>query len=491
MAAFVAFWACSMQPVEGQAPANSYTVAELGYYNGINDVGHLVGEITTEEWTYHAILTVDGEIRDLGTLGGEYSSARRVNSRDQVVGWASLWGDEEWHAFLWDPTTGVMRDLGTLGGTVSEACAINEAGQVVGTSNTVEGRARAFLWQNGQMVALPLPTGYTQSEAFGINASGQIVGNVYDGAGSRPFRWTPSIPNGTVGTLQLLSATGNGSAYAINRFGDTVGQLGSQAVLWPGSGGPAVILIGGTAASANSINDTRVVVGAAASAFVWDPANGARAVNRMVDTYASVNNAIAVTAYGQILGFNDYGSVLLTPSPIPSYPRDLLDSGVGILSLSWSASPGATSYNVKRWNGTAYSIVGTVAGTTYQNSGIPSSQANLYVVSAFNAYGESANSDPAYSLPAPPTNLTAATGKGKGAIDLKWKASTAWNVTQYRIYRSTTKSGGYTLRATVGQFTSFTDSGLAAKATYYYVVTAVNGLGREGVYSNQASATAR
>jgi probable HAF family extracellular repeat protein len=495
VAALVAFWVLTPRLAEGQAPVNSYSVTEVGPYSDINDLGHLVGYTYVDEWswTYHASLTVDGTTVDLGSLGGELSSAISVNNKDQVVGWSSLWGDTESHAFLWDPTLGMM-DLGTVGGSYSDARGINDAGQVVGISNTVEGTNRAFLWQNGQMVALPLPPGYTGSEAYGINESGQVVGIAYDATTSRPFRWTPSVPNGTTGTLELLSTTAGGSANAINAAGDTVGRLGSQAVLWPGSGGPAVVLSTSMSAYARSINDSRVVVGAGPTGFVWDPVNGTRDLNRLADmpTGVMLDSADAVTASGLILAYRyDYGGFLLTPSPVPSYPRDLLDAGVGGLSLTWSASPGATSYNIKRWIGTDYSVVGTVTGTSYKNASIPNSQAGLYVVSAVNSYGQSANSDPAFSRPVPPTNLTASTGKGKGAISLKWKASTAWAITQYRIYRSTTNGGGYTLRSTVGQVTSFADTSLPANATYYYVVTAVNGSGRESIYSNQASATAR
>src|SRR6266496_3313345 len=54
---------------------------------------------------------------DLGTLGGTYSSAARVNGSDQVVG-ASTTVDGSTHAFSWTQAGGMI-DLGTLGGNYS------------------------------------------------------------------------------------------------------------------------------------------------------------------------------------------------------------------------------------------------------------------------------------------------------------------------------------------------------------------------------------
>ena len=57
-------------------------------------------------------------IVNLGTLGGPSSEAHAINDRCQIVGWAQTPSNLT-HAFLWED--GVMNDLGTLGGNWSSA----------------------------------------------------------------------------------------------------------------------------------------------------------------------------------------------------------------------------------------------------------------------------------------------------------------------------------------------------------------------------------
>ena len=82
-------------------------------------------------------------MRDLGTLGGEWSMAFAVNDRGQVVG-KSMTKSGDIHAFLWQ--SGKMTDLGTLGGEESEAVAVNDRGQIVGSADTKSSAYHAVLW---------------------------------------------------------------------------------------------------------------------------------------------------------------------------------------------------------------------------------------------------------------------------------------------------------------------------------------------------------
>ena len=91
-------------------------------------------------------------IIDLGTLGGSISWASGINNAGWVTGGASISGDTETHAFLYDGER--MHDLGTLGGDFCAGYGINNLGNVVGHSRLTNGTHRAFLYTAGRMIDL-------------------------------------------------------------------------------------------------------------------------------------------------------------------------------------------------------------------------------------------------------------------------------------------------------------------------------------------------
>jgi len=96
---------------------------------------------------------------------------------------------------------------------------------------------------------------------------------------------------------------------------------------------------------------------------------------------------------------------------------------------------------------------------------------------------------------APPTAVTA-TGACQALvlgpeIQLAWTATSSTYATGYKIYRSTTNGGPYTLVTTVTgrSTTSYTDTGASGFATtYYYVLTALY-LNWISINSTQATGT--
>jgi len=186
-----------------------------------------------------------------------------------------------------------------------------------------------------------------------------------------------------------------------------------------------------------------------------------------------------------------------TPLPgVPLPPTGLTaTSGNAQVALSWTASSGATTYNVKRAtvNGGPYTVVASPTSTSYTNTGLTNGTTYYYVVTAVNSAGESGNSSQASATPqatstAPPTMLKANDTK-PGSINLRWTQSATPGVTQNKIYRRI--SGGVypsTATATIGVTTSYVDATVSSGTTYCYVVTAVSSSG-ESPRSSEACAT--
>lgn len=181
-----------------------------------------------------------------------------------------------------------------------------------------------------------------------------------------------------------------------------------------------------------------------------------------------------------------------TITPLAAVPVNLTaTAGNAEVALAWTASSGATSYNVKRAtdSGGPYTQIASGTSTSYTDSSVTNGTTYYYVVSALNAGGESANSAAASAtpqspnLPAAPANLAATPGNAQAS--LTWSASTG--ATGYNLKRATSSGGPYTQIAMLAT-TSYVDTGLTNGTTYYYVVSAVNASG-EGANSTQVSVT--
>ncbi len=180
---------------------------------------------------------------------------------------------------------------------------------------------------------------------------------------------------------------------------------------------------------------------------------------------------------------------LAPPASLTAAPGDTL------VSLSWPASVGATSYHAKRAtaSGGPYQTLACPIGTSYTDTGLTNGVSYFYVVSAAfsgspNAGGESADSDEASAIPrppppSPPTGLAATPSSGQ--IALAWNPSSG--ATSYRVKRATVSGGPYGVIKTLTS-TSYTDTGVANGTTYYYVVSAVNS-GGESSNSSEVNAT--
>lgn len=192
---------------------------------------------------------------------------------------------------------------------------------------------------------------------------------------------------------------------------------------------------------------------------------------------------------------------LTPPTPPPPNPPAGVQASGGdtIVNLSWIASPGATSYKVRRstTSGSGFSeIASGVTGLSYQDTGRTNGTPYYYTIRATGSGGDSVDSAEASATPqstvtGAPRNLSAV--EGSTVITLSWEAPTSGGTGYYNIYRGTASGGPYVKDNTnpVNALT-YQDTGLTNGTPYYFVVRAVNPTtSAESANSNQVQATPR
>jgi probable HAF family extracellular repeat protein len=292
--------------------------------NKINNHGQVIGASLTAAGEWHGFLwTAEGGMIDLGTLGGSESDALGINDQGQVVGYSQT-ASGDYHAFLWTAEGGMV-DLGTFGnGTYSEADAINNLGQVVGIRTTIPGdplddpavaySAHAFLWTAARGMVDLGTLGGSFSYAGAINNSGQVVGDSLTAAGEdHAFLWTVARGMVDLGTLGGTYSF----AYAINNQGQIVGNAETasgedHAFLWTAARGMVDLgTLGGSYSYGYAINNLGQVVGFSYTAsgeehgFFWTAAGGMVDLGTLGGT---ASGALAINKVGQIVGFSTTAS---------------------------------------------------------------------------------------------------------------------------------------------------------------------------------------
>ncbi len=161
------------------------------------------------------------------------------------------------------------------------------------------------------------------------------------------------------------------------------------------------------------------------------------------------------------------------PAP-PPVPSGLVAGAGQPILLTWTATPGATSYNVYRSTSGSgpFTNIAAAFWPNYQDSNVTDAVTYYYAVSSVGKGGESAVSPTASVTaclpPAVPSGLTVTLSGGQAILD--WNAVPC--AASYTVVRATAGTP-YTLVASGLATTSYTDSNWAPG--YYYAVAADNG----------------
>jgi len=367
----------------------------------------------------------------------------------------------------------------------------------------------------------PAPTGVSATPASGqvtLNwtaSPGATTYNVYRGTTSGGESGT-SLAFGITGTTYTDTSVVNGTAYyytvgAQNTAGYS--PWSSEVSATPSGSGTAPGAPTSLAASAGNGQATlNWTAGSGAVSYnvyrgTTSGGESATPVATNVTTMPYIDGSLTngTTYYYKLKSVNGFGTsaysneTSVTPTSgvtIPSAPTSLAaTAGNAQIALTWTASSGATSYNVYRGTTaggeSATAIATGITTASYTNTGLTNGTAYYYKVKAVNSAGSSGYSNEANATPSAPTAPAAPTGlsatAGNAQVSLSWTASSG--ATSYNVYRGTTAGGeSATAIATGITSTSYTNTGLTNGTAYFYKVKAVNGAGTSG-YSNEASAT--
>ena len=305
-------------------PANIVDLGTLGGNSstafGLNDLGQIVGSSDTGQRAIHAFLWEAGRMTDLDSSDARSSAAYSINNAVQIAG-VYFARDRDTSGFLYSVGKVTVLSQAPHG----RASGINNAGQIVGDLATEPASPRqAFLWNAGAVVDLGT-LGGVGSEARAINDSGQIAGSAHlDGGSLHAFLYS-----GT-GLTDLGTLGGkNSTAYGIDNAGEVVGasqtaENGVQhAFLYRQGAMTDLGTLGGNESQANGINDSGWIVGWSRTAgdgqraFVWR-------TGRMVDLNSLISagpgiwleEAIAINAAGQIVANASNGHAYLISLPV-------------------------------------------------------------------------------------------------------------------------------------------------------------------------------
>jgi fibronectin type 3 domain-containing protein len=382
--------------------------------------------------------------------------------------------------------------------------------------------------------AATAPGAPTLSSASAGNATVSLTWNAPSSNGGSAITNYKLYRSTSTGTETLLTTLGNVTAYADSGLANgvtyyyklsAVNAIGESALSGELNATPTQPA---TVPGAPTLNSATAGNNSVALAWTAPSSNGGSAVTGYkvyrstssgtetllttlgnTASYTDSGLANGVTYYYKVSAVNAIGESALsgelnaTPVTTPSAPTlNSATAGTSSVALAWTApsSTGGTAisgYKVYRSTTSGTETLLTTLGnvTNWTDTGLTAGVTYYYQLTALNSVGESGrsaekNATPtsAATIPGAPTLSSASAGNA--TVSLTWNAPTSNGgsaITNYKLYRSTS-TGTETLLTTLGNVSSYTDSGLANGVTYYYKLSAVNTIG-ESALSGETNAT--
>ncbi len=346
----------------------------------------------------------------------------------------------------------------------------------------------------------------TQPVVVVQDAYGNSITSGADGEASL----TISLVLGTgslLGTTTAMATLGvsSWSDLSIDAFGSKALQVNKPDLTASGGTGPLSVT---SSSFDNATNPPSVPTGLGANGgnnvvtLSWTASSGATSYNILRGTSAdslaqlATNNANSYTdttaSNGMIYFYAVQASspggtsasssnVQAGPLSVPSINPLMVNNtvGAGTLVISWSASTGASNYQVKyaTTSGSASSgITGcTVTTLTCTITRLTSGTTYYFSVNAINTYFGSVNSFESSGTPRekrPQAFTIISATQGNAQVALEWESSTG--ATSYTVKYGTSSNSYTSTFATNVTGTSSTVTGLTNGTTYYFMVTAIN-----------------
>jgi len=304
---------------------------------------------------------------------------------------------------------------------------------------------------------------------------------------TQPYQDT-AVTNGTT-YFYVVTAFAAGVESAPSTEASATPMLPSTQLFWANAGYRRVNLSWGFVTGATAYLVQRAATHGGPYATVATTSGSIYQDTGLTDGVTYYYVIVATNGATQSLRSNELAATpLLSPPYIFGF-----QPGNARVTISWSSAEGAVSYNIKRStskSGPFTTIANTIA-LSFVDGGVTNGTLYYYVVTSVAPEGESGPSSiqsaqPVGPPPAP-MNLTAVAGDSQ--VTLTWN-SVASATGGYRIYRGTTSGGPYST-VVYGVDSSVTSAVVSAPngGPSYFVVTALNNIGGESPFSNEASAT--